>query len=103
MTMDMETRVGAGTVETEQREMRARAGTIALVDDEPSLRETVGLVLERDGYSVDSYADGHLASGFRKANLPSTVGFDERVDPALDVAVSLLEERAEVDLGSRGV
>src|SRR5262245_41098871 len=31
---------------------------IALVDDEPNLRETVGFALRRDGYRVELYADG---------------------------------------------
>jgi two-component system response regulator ChvI len=33
-------------------------GTIALVDDERNIRETVGLALERQGYTVTGYADG---------------------------------------------
>lgn len=33
-------------------------GTIALVDDEEKIRETVGFALRRDGYQVDVYRDG---------------------------------------------
>jgi len=33
-------------------------GVVALVDDEESLRETVGYALRREGYRVDAYADG---------------------------------------------
>ncbi len=33
-------------------------GTIALVDDEPTIRETVGLALRREGYEVTAYGDG---------------------------------------------
>jgi two-component system, OmpR family, response regulator ChvI len=39
--------------------MTSPAGAlIALVDDEPSLRETVGFALRRDGYRVELHADG---------------------------------------------
>lgn len=37
------------------------AGRIALVDDEESLRETVGFALRREGYQVEPYADGLAA------------------------------------------
>ena len=33
-------------------------GSIALVDDEPSIRETVGMALRREGYEVAAYGDG---------------------------------------------
>ena len=33
-------------------------GTIALVDDEENIRETVGYALRKDGYQVDVYSDG---------------------------------------------
>jgi two-component system response regulator ChvI len=33
-------------------------GTIAIVDDEEKIRETVGFALRRDGYQVDVYSDG---------------------------------------------
>ncbi|MEM1206476.1 MAG: response regulator transcription factor [Acidobacteriota bacterium] len=36
-------------------------GTIALVDDEENLRETVGYALRREGYRVDAYPDGQAA------------------------------------------
>ena len=36
-------------------------GTIALVDDEENIRETVGYALRREGYRVDAYADGLAA------------------------------------------
>src|SRR5436305_11865029 len=36
----------------------ASGGLIALVDDEESLRETVGFALRREGYRVESFADG---------------------------------------------
>jgi two-component system response regulator ChvI len=36
-------------------------GTIALVDDEENIRETVGFALRREGYQVEVYADGLAA------------------------------------------
>jgi two-component system response regulator ChvI len=36
-------------------------GTIALVDDEENILETVGFALRREGYQVDSYPDGLAA------------------------------------------
>ena len=36
-------------------------GTVALVDDEENIRETVGFALRREGYRVDVYADGLAA------------------------------------------
>src|SRR5215213_4317016 len=41
--------------------MPAAGGRIALVDDEESLRETVGFALRREGYQVEVYADGLAA------------------------------------------
>jgi DNA-binding response OmpR family regulator len=46
----------------------APGGLIALVDDEESLRETVGFALRREGYRVESFADGLAAwQTFEKA------------------------------------
>src|SRR5215217_2111417 len=46
----------------------AAGGRIALVDDEESLRETVGFALRRAGYRVEVYADGLAAwQSFEKA------------------------------------
>jgi two-component system response regulator ChvI len=46
----------------------ASGGLIALVDDEESLRETVGFALRREGYRVESFADGLAAwQTFEKA------------------------------------
>lgn len=39
----------------------ATKGRVALVDDEETLRETVGFALRREGYRVDAYADGAAA------------------------------------------
>ncbi len=45
-------------------------GTIALVDDEPNIRETVGLALRRQGYRVSPYADGLEAWEAFQTTLP---------------------------------
>ena len=39
----------------------APGGLIALVDDEESLRETVGFALRREGYRVERFPDGLAA------------------------------------------
>ena len=36
-------------------------GSIALVDDEENIRETVGFALRREGFQVDVHADGRAA------------------------------------------
>ncbi|HUO85952.1 MAG TPA: response regulator transcription factor [Thermoanaerobaculia bacterium] len=61
-----------------------RRGRIALVDDEPNLRETVGYALAREGYRVDAYGDGAAAweawcdgaQRPRAADLPDLVVLD---------------------------
>lgn len=49
---------------------------IALVDDEPSIRETVGYALKRAGYRVSLYADGAEAWGSFEEVLPDMVILD---------------------------
>ena len=44
-------------------------GWVVLVDDEENIRETVGLTLSREGYRVDTYADG-LEAWEALADLP---------------------------------
>jgi len=52
------------------------SGLVALVDDEASLRDTVGLALRREGYRVEAYADGRAAwEAFRQA-LPDVAVLD---------------------------
>jgi len=50
--------------------------SIALVDDEESLRETVGFALRREGYKVDVYTDGLEAWRAFEAALPDLVVLD---------------------------
>ena len=49
---------------------------IALVDDEPSLRETVGFALRREGYRVSLYSDGLEAWQTFERGLPDLVILD---------------------------
>jgi len=52
------------------------AGRVAVVDDEPNIRETVQFALEREGYTVDSYADGADAWIVFQENLPDVIVLD---------------------------
>ena len=36
-------------------------GTVAIVEDEQNIRENVSFALKREGYQVESYADGLAA------------------------------------------
>ena len=51
-------------------------GTVALVDDEENIRETVGFALRREGFQVDVYADGHDAWESFKEKLPEVAVLD---------------------------
>lgn len=52
------------------------SGLIAVVDDEPHLRETVAFALGRDGYRVQTYADGAQAWEAFSTELPDLVILD---------------------------
>jgi two-component system response regulator ChvI len=52
------------------------AGTIAVVDDEASIRETVSFALRREGYQVESYPDGVAAWERMQVSLPDVVVLD---------------------------
>ncbi len=52
------------------------ASRIAIVDDEPTIRETVSLALRREGYSVLEYADGLTAWEAFAETLPDVVILD---------------------------
>ncbi len=49
---------------------------IALVDDEESIRETVGLALRKEGYLVSTYSDGALAWNDIEQAIPDLVVAD---------------------------
>jgi DNA-binding response OmpR family regulator len=54
----------------------APGSLIALVDDEESLRETVGFALRREGYRVESFADGLAAWQSFERSLPDLAVLD---------------------------
>ncbi len=56
--------------------MAQTSGSVALVDDESHIRETVGYALEREGYQVRSYADGLDAWKAFESGLPDLVILD---------------------------
>jgi two-component system response regulator ChvI len=51
-------------------------GLVAVVDDEQSIRETVGFALEREGYRVEAFADGAAAWDVFEHRLPDLVVLD---------------------------
>ena len=51
-------------------------GRVAVVDDEESIRDTVGFALRREGYLVETYADGLDAWESFQENLPDLVVLD---------------------------
>jgi two-component system, OmpR family, response regulator ChvI len=51
-------------------------GLVAVVDDEQSIRETVGFALEREGYRVETFSDGAAAWDVFQARLPDLVVLD---------------------------
>lgn len=51
-------------------------GTIALVDDEENIRETVGYALRKEGYQVDVYKDGADAWQTLEDGLPDVAVLD---------------------------
>ena len=53
-----------------------RPRAIAVVDDEPHIREMVGFALRREGYRVSEYADGLEAWQSFQENLPDLVILD---------------------------
>ena len=56
--------------------MAQTSGSVALVDDESHIRETVGYALEREGYQVQTYADGLDAWKAFESALPDLVILD---------------------------
>jgi two-component system response regulator ResD len=68
---------------------------ILIVDDEPNIREVVGLYLRQDGYAVVSAADGEEALGLYRRERPDLVILD-LILPGLDgleVCRRIQEER----------
>ena len=56
--------------------MMSSRGSVAVVDDELTIRETVGFALEREGYRVTTHADGVEAWSAFEQELPDLVVLD---------------------------
>jgi DNA-binding response OmpR family regulator len=56
--------------------MMSSRGTVAVVDDEQTIRETVGFALDREGYRVTTHADGVEAWEAFERELPDLVILD---------------------------
>jgi DNA-binding response OmpR family regulator len=56
---------------------REHAGRVAVIDDEESIRESVGFALQREGYVVEAHADGATAwESFSGGPLPDVIVLD---------------------------
>ncbi len=60
----------------EERETRIAVAKVLIVDDEPNIREVVGLYLRRDGHDVVSAADGEEALEVFRKSEPDLVVLD---------------------------
>src|SRR5580765_6857666 len=56
--------------------MQSRTELVAVVDDEKNIRETVAFALKREGYRVNTYADGAEAWAAFKRELPDLAVLD---------------------------
>jgi len=54
----------------------AATGHVAIVDDEESIRQTVGLALRREGYEVSTWDDGQAAWEAFRERMPDLVVLD---------------------------
>jgi two-component system, OmpR family, response regulator ResD len=59
-----------------EREMKSTVAKVLIVDDEPNIREVVGLYLRRDGHDVVSAADGEEALSIFSSAVPDLVVLD---------------------------
>jgi two-component system response regulator ResD len=66
----------AGYNPANERETRVAVAKVLIVDDEPNIREVVGLYLRRDGHNVVSAADGEEALEVFRENEPDLVVLD---------------------------
>lgn len=73
--------------------------TIAVIEDEPSIREVVGLYLKRAGYAVAEYADGLEAERALERELPDLVILDVML-PGMDgfALTRSLRDRSDVPI-----
>ena len=66
----------AGYNPAQEREKRVAVARVLIVDDEPNIREVVGLYLGRDGHDVVSAADGEEALEVFRESEPDLVVLD---------------------------
>jgi two-component system response regulator ChvI len=71
--------------------------TIAIVDDEANIRETVAFALRREGYAVDVYADGQEGWAAFEKKLPDLIILDILM-PRLDGLEVCRRVRGESDV-----
>lgn len=58
-------------------------GEVLIVEDDPVIRETIGMILEREGLSIRSAADGEEALSLARDRVPDIVFLDLTM-PGLD-------------------
>ncbi len=68
--------MAAGYTPVEERESRTSMAKVLIVDDEPNIREVVGLYLRRDGHTVVSATDGEEALEAFRESEPDLVVLD---------------------------
>ena len=56
--------------------LRQARNTVAVVDDEPNIRETVSFALKREGFAVETYRDGEEAWAAFQSTLPDLLVLD---------------------------
>jgi len=66
----------AGYNRVKEQETRSVVAKVLIVDDEPNIREVVGLYLRRDGHTVVSATDGEEALGVFRESEPDIVVLD---------------------------
>lgn len=76
-------------------EARTRMATILVVDDEPNIREVVGLYLQREGHTVIEASDGEAAVRLARQHSPDLVVLDLMLPllPGLEVCRRIQSER----------
>jgi two-component system, OmpR family, response regulator ResD len=66
----------SGYNRVKERETGSTVAKVLIVDDEPNIREVVGLYLRRDGHDVVSASDGEEALGLFSSAVPDLVILD---------------------------
>ena len=80
--------------------MQAVAKTVAVVEDEETIREAVALALRREGYRAEAFADGADAWRALSAGLPDLAILDIGL-PRMDGLELCRRLRAQVGEGCR--